>query len=368
MAKGKGRGMARNQTPTGLSENRNQMLMRQPVMTAQQEPDPSSLQELPATFQALSDYFGRFREVNPFRLRQETFLRIEKITHRPLFSYVTKTSNLPGGAPAYIDNSDLTGFGDLVWSVNSDQADVFLVSNGGSAEAAERIVRLLRERFKSLRFIIPANAYSAATLMCFAGDEIVMDSVATLGPIDPQINGIPARAILRAFESVEARLKEQGPEALTAYMPLLAKYDLHLLEICKSADALSKELAANWLSVYMLHCEKGQSPAADIVAHFSDYDLHKSHARSIDRASARTLGLRIVNLEEIDGLGPLVRSLYNQYELWFDKTSFYKMFENAYGIHWGRQVQSVTLQIPQGVVPNTPIPAPQPGPPHSSDK
>lgn len=124
---------------------------------------------------------------------------------------MTKTRHVAAGVPAYIDDSDLTGFSDLIHSIAGDALDVFIVSNGGSAEAAERIVRLLRGRFKSIRFLVPSNAYSAATLICFSGDEVVMGAVGTLGPIDPQINGVPARAILRAFENLEARLKTEGP-------------------------------------------------------------------------------------------------------------------------------------------------------------
>jgi len=326
--------------------------------------DPSKLDQVPVTYQALMDYFAKLGEASPFALRKETFLRIERLTGRSLICYVTKTHNLPQGIPAYIDDNDLTGFGDLTQSVQGEAVDIFIVSNGGSVEATERIVRLLRERFKTVRFIVPANAYSAATLISFSGDELAMDLLATFGPIDPQINGVPARAILRAFETIEERLKKEGPRALTAYMPLISKYDLHILEICKSAQELSKELARNWLSTYMLKCSEDDPRVTEIVDFFSNYDIHKSHGRSIDRRKARELGLKVIYVEEIEGLADLVRSLYNQYELWFDKTSFYKMFENAWGINWGRQVQAVTLQLP--VSPGVPQPAPQPGPPERS--
>jgi len=197
--------------------------------------DPAKLSKIPSTYQAITDYFAKFGQVNPFLLRNETFKRIENATGRPLICYVTKTHHVAAGVPAYIDDSDLTGFGDLIALVAGDALDVFIVSNGGSAEASERIVRLLRGRFTSIRFLVPSNAYSAATLICFSGDEIVMGSRGTLGPIDPQINGVPARAILRAFENLEGRLKVEGPRALTAYMPLISKYDLHMLEICTKA-------------------------------------------------------------------------------------------------------------------------------------
>lgn len=331
----------------------------------QVNPDPALLPELPITYQALNDYVERASSVNPFALRRETFLRIERITKTPLICYVAKTQNLAQGTPAHIEDSDLTGFDDLVQSTEGDAVDIFLVSNGGSAETTERIVKLLRAQYSHIRFILPANAYSAATLMCLAGDEIIMDASATLGPIDPQINGIPTRAILRAFEQIKEKLKIEGPGALTAYMPLLSKYDLHIFEMCKSAEELSTELATNWVSTYMLKCEPEDPRVVRIVKFLADYDLHKSHARSIDRVTASKLELEIINIESIDGLGDLVRSLRNQYAFWFDRTPFFKMFENARGINWGRQAQQVIMQLPPGVGP-IPQAAPQPGPPKRS--
>lgn len=240
---------------------------------------------------------------------------------------------------------------------------MFIVSNGGSAEASERIVRLLRSRFKSVRFLVASNAYSAATLMCFSADEVVMTPLGTLGPIDPQINGVPARAILRAFENLEARLKTEGPRALTAYMPLISKYDLHILEICKSTQELSEELARTWLSTYMMKCEPTAEPVTKIINFFKSYDVHKSHGRSIDRDRAREQGVeKIVNAENTHGLAPLLQSLLNQYDLWFDKTPFFKMYEGSRGIGWGRQQQTFTMHLPVQIpqIPTAPQPPGQP--------
>jgi hypothetical protein len=318
-------------------------------------------------FQEISDHFQSVGDVPAFALRHETFTRIERVTGRPLICYVAKTHQVGRGIPAYIDNSDLTGFADLVHSIPGVAVDVFLVSNGGAAEATERIVRLLRGRFEAVRFIVPANAFSAATLLCFSGDEIAMGAQGTLGPIDPQIDGTPARAVTRAFESVQERLKQEGPQALTAYLPLLQKYSLHILEICKSAQELSEELAADWLSTYMLKCDRDDPRVHSIVEYFASYDLHKSHGRSIDRHKARALGLQAVDLESIDGLADLVRSLYNQYEFFFQRADFFKLYENAHGIHWGHRAPKVGLQLPV-VTPinDLPLPPPQPGPPDST--
>lgn len=146
------------------------------------------------------------------------------------------------GTPVQIDDSDLTGFDDLVYTTPGDNVDVFLISNGGSAEATERIVKLLRERYKRIRFILPANAYSAATLMCLAGNEIVMDGAATLGPIDPQYRGIPARAILRAFEEVKDQLKREGPAALTATCPYCQSTNCTSLKSARAPKSFRENL------------------------------------------------------------------------------------------------------------------------------
>lgn len=288
-------------------------------------------------------------EISPYPLRKETLLRIERITGRPVICYVTKTNNLPQdvAVATYIEDGDLSAFSDLVHSTPQKDVDVLLVSNGGLAETAERIVRLLRGSFETVRFIVPANAYSAATLMCFAGDEIIIDLGGTLGPIDPQYGGIPARTILRSFEKIEERLQTEGPRALAAYMPLIEKYDLHLLEMCRSAEELSKELARDFLSNHMFKGDEKADQIAGIVKFFSDYDLHKSHARGVGRDETRERGLKVTNAEDIEGLSDLIRSVYNQYEFLFDRSIIYKIFENATDFSWAKQDPSVNKNLPQ---------------------
>ena len=186
--------------------------------------------------------------------------------------------------------------------------------------------------------------------MCFSGSGILMLPEGTLGPIDPQLNGIPARAILRSFETLEERLAKEGAKALTAYVPLLQKYDLHLLEQCRSAQQLSEELARTWLSEYSMS-DSDDSKIESVVEYFGNWDLHKSHGRSIDATACKKIGVPAMILK--GEIGHLVRSLLHQYALFFDKSSFYKVFENSADIGWGRQqVQQVVnfpIQSPEGL-------------------
>ena len=314
--------------------------------------DVKALEKIPSTYQGITYFFTRYQTVQPFVLRQKTFAMIEAITNRPLICYVARTNNLVPGIPVSIDDSDITGFKDMVNPISEKVVDIFLVSNGGSAEATERIVALLRSRFEHIRFIVPANAFSAATLMTFAGDEIVMDDMSTLGPIDPQIGGIPARAILKAFEEIEEKIKKDGIQALAPYGPLIQKYDLHLIQICRVAELLSRELAEKWLSQFMFRGWEGEAKdkgdhVSKITDFFSDYDYHKSHSRGINRTVAKEKGFNIIFVETMDpDLQGLYMSLYNQYQFLFDKSGCFKQFENNRGINWGRQASVTPIQVP----------------------
>ena len=87
---------------------------------------------------------------------------------------------------------------------------LFLYTRGGSTLGAWSIVQLLRQFCDVLDVVVPAKAHSAGTLMCLGADSIMMTKQATLGPIDPSVNGplnppIPgAPPQVRAPVSVEA--------------------------------------------------------------------------------------------------------------------------------------------------------------------
>jgi hypothetical protein len=321
-------------------------------------------EKIPVTYQEISNVLTAQGRGNPFFLRLQTISAIENITKTQLICYVSRTSNVPRGTPVSIDEEDIIGFSDLIAKNPEENVDVFLISNGGSPEAAERIIKLLRNKYKKIRFLIAGNAYSAATMMCFAADEIIMHRQGTLGPIDPQIGGIPAHAILESFEAVQKRLKDEGPASLTAYMPLIAKYDLHLLNLCQKAQQLSIELATQYLRQYM---KKNEETIKVITDFFMNHETHKSHGRSIDRESAKEKGLNITFSEAVhkkedktEKFDELLLSLFNQYQFFFSISPFYKLYENSKGINWGRSIQAQQIQIPIPI-PNTPqFPIPKP--------
>jgi len=308
----------------------------------------------PITNQEILDYFNNNPTLTHTGLRIKTIIEIEKTTGIPLICYTSKTSNIQQGMRPSIEDDDIDGFSDLIHKIDGENIDVFIISNGGYPNSAERIINLLRNKYKKIRFIVTGNAYSAATIMCFAADEIIMHRQGTLGPIDPQINGIPAYDILKGFEKLQEKIKNEGINLLPLYLPLLENYDLTLFEICRKAQELSEELAKQYLRVYMFKDLKNKAIKDEkikrIVDYFMDHEQHKLHGRSIERKMAKLKELNIKDSESIkndngnsestnESLDNLILSLHNQYRALFTNSSCYKIFENSKGISLARIFQ-----------------------------
>jgi ClpP class serine protease len=88
--------------------------------------------------------------------------------------------------------------------------DLILHTPGGLVLAAEQIAKALVERKAPVTVFVPHYAMSGGTLIALAADKIVMDPNAVLGPVDPQIGGMPAASILKAVASKPvARVSDQ---------------------------------------------------------------------------------------------------------------------------------------------------------------
>ncbi len=288
-------------------------------------------------------------DINPLEIRKACYRDIEKYRGRPLLVYATKfLGQVPPGIPNFIDVEDVDGFTDMVNSVEKDaeEIDVLIHSPGGRPDATERIVLILRGRFKKVNFLIPHSAYSAATMLALSGNSIILHPSAILGPIDPQINGVPARSIKRGFEKVKEKISKDGPESLPAYIPLIEKYSIELLELCEDSEKLSKELVSDWLKEFMFGNERGKSKQIeDAVDYFSDYDKHLLHSRPLSLKKLQGFKLNIELADET--LQGLLWEAYILLNGFFNVTPFVKLFETTNGVSWGKQVQQILLNNPQ---------------------
>lgn len=289
------------------------------------------------------------KEFNPGELRISCYKDIEKHRGRPLFVYATKfLGQLPQGIPNFIDVEDVDGFTDMINSIakNIKEVDVLIHSPGWRPDATERIVLILRNRFEKINFLIPHSAYSAATMLALSGNSIILHPSATLWPIDPQINGIPARSIKRGFEKIKEKITKDWPESLPAYIPLIEKYTIELLELCEDSEKLSKKLVSDWLKEYMFENKKWISPKIKkVVTYFSDYDKHLLHSRPLCLKKIKKFGLNIEMADET--LQELLWEAHILLNGFFNLSNFVKLFETTNGISRGKQFQQVMINQPQ---------------------
>lgn len=295
-------------------------------------------------------------------LRISLIKEIEEITKRKLIVYAADFNKSHPAVPNSINQTDLTCFSDLIEKIDCDSIDILIHSPGGSAEATEQIVSMLRENYKDIRFIIPRMAKSAATMFALSGNKILMDDRSELGPTDPQVmipvpGGImfvPAKSILNGFNKAKSIIESEGTDSLPAYLPMLNKYDLHLLEICETSLKLAEELVREWLKKYMFEGKKEKEELAkEISGHFLEHDDHKSHARPITISKAKEWKLDVEDMRENKDLRDKVWKLYCAIELFFDRSAAVKLYENAYGTSLMKNFPQPQV-IMQGPPPNMP--------------
>jgi len=83
--------------------------------------------------------------------------------------------------------------------------DLILHTPGGLVLAAGQIAHALRYHKGRVTVFVPHYAMSGGTLIAMAADEIVMDTNAVLGPIDPQLGNSPAASIIKVLEQKEPK-------------------------------------------------------------------------------------------------------------------------------------------------------------------
>lgn len=78
--------------------------------------------------------------------------------------------------------------------------DIVLHTPGGLVLAATQIARAIQGHKGKVTVFVPHYAMSGGTLIALAADQIVMCRHSVLGPIDPQLNGMPAASIIKVAE------------------------------------------------------------------------------------------------------------------------------------------------------------------------
>lgn len=267
-----------------------------------------------------------------YSFRQVLIKEIQKITGRKLIIYLSN----PTHPFAMLTKEDIPLFEELVRTVSNDEGvDLLINSPGGDPNTAEKILMMLRHRFKSLHVIVVNYAKSAATMIALGSDKILMGYLAELGPIDPQIpifrpdgkiETIPAIAFIEGLKDIRKRIVEdRDPPEM--YMPMIAQIRPEILEICHNAIEDAKTFANKWLTAYMLKDDPEQAKkVAEMLTTGKEY---KSHGKVINYKEAKEkLRLNVELIDENSELWDKLWELYIRGEQFLRITNQAKLFEN----------------------------------------
>lgn len=98
-----------------------------------------------------------------------------------------------------------------------------------------------------VRAIVPQIAMSAGTMIALSCKEILMGKHSNLGPIDPQLRGVPCQSVLEEFRLAKEEVKA-NPVIAPLWQTIIGKYHPTFLIECKHANDWSEQLAEEWLT------------------------------------------------------------------------------------------------------------------------
>lgn len=286
-------------------------------------------------------------------VRRERLARLHTVTGRNVILYYSGWLQKPKLPGTQVSDADKNGFMTVIHGLDRSKGlDLILHTPGGETAATESLVEYLRAMFgEDIRAIVPELAMSAGTMIACACKEILMGKHSSLGPVDPQLGGLPAHGVVEEFNRAHAEIKKDQSRAFV-WQPIIAKYSPALIGECEKAIEWSNEMVKEWLVTGMLKSDADAAAKAEtIVKELGDHALTKSHARHLSAARCHQIGITVKMLEADQALQDAVLSVHHASILTLAGTAAFKLIENHEGVASVSVAQQVIVQGPaQGLL------------------
>lgn len=275
-------------------------------------------------------------------IRRKYIKQLATYTKRNVIVYYSGWLSKPGIPGVDINDLDMAGFMENVKDIDCSKGlDLILHTPGGNPTAAESIVKYLRIKFNNdIRVIVPHLAMSAGTMIACSGKEIIMGKHSSLGPVDPQLNGLPAYSVKKEFEEAKNDLLK-NPNNVPYWSLQLQKYPPGFLNVAIDSINLSSELVKEWLGTCMFDKDTDKEKIINIVNGLNEHDNSKTHGRHFDVQFCKKLGLKITLLEDDPKLQDKVLSIHHSMMLTFNSSNAVKIIENN---EKGTMIQQAIIQ------------------------
>jgi ClpP class serine protease len=143
------------------------------------------------------------KESGADKVRQKYLMELHRHTGRNIICYYSGFLSKPRIEGIELNDDDKNGFMLCVHKLERTKGlDLFIHTPGGSGAATASLIDYLKRMFgNDIRAFVPQIAMSAGTILACACREIVMGKHSNLGPVDPQINGFPAHAVIEEIKT-----------------------------------------------------------------------------------------------------------------------------------------------------------------------
>jgi ATP-dependent protease ClpP protease subunit len=302
------------------------------------------------------------------KVRKKYLMQLHRHVDRNIICYysgfLSKPSTLQG---MEINDEDKNGFMLCVHGLDRSKGlDLFLHTPGGNGAATESLVDYLKQLFgNDIRAFVPQIAMSAGTILASACKEIFMGKHSNLGPIDPQINGLPAAAVIAEIKTAYDEITKDNQRA-RVWNPILSRYTPGFVQQCHWAMQAAQTMVTPYLKDNMFAGRADAQQLADkIVARLTDLSTNKGHDKHIHAKECHDLGLEIRFLEDPNNklLQDLVLTVHHCYMFALSNTGAFKFIENHTGRRW------IKAQVQQQFIVQQPVPMmvpPAGGPPKTN--
>lgn len=256
-------------------------------------------------------------------------------TERNVVAYYSGflTPGRPDGLPVSIDDSDMSGFMSVFQGLNRDMGlDLLLHTPGGDVAATEALIKYIRSMFSDVRVIVPQLAMSGGTMIALSANSVIMGRHSSLGPIDPQVGGVPAGAIVEEFRDAVDAVKKD-PSTAPIYQQMVSRYPAAFVGQCEKAVQWARKIATDSLTqrMFAAAADPGKSAKA-VVDELGSHSASLNHSRHYSFDQVKALGVTVEALESNQSLQDAVLSYHHAAMITFNSSGAFKIFENHKGV------------------------------------
>lgn len=282
-------------------------------------------------------------------VRHKYLALLHEKTGRNVIAYYSGFLSKPGIAQQDINDEDKNGFMMAVHKLDRKKGlDLILHTPGGHIAATESIVNYLHKMFKKdIRAIVPQIAMSAGTMMACSCKKILMSEHSNLGPIDPHLNGIPAKGVIEEFKRAFSEIKKDATKA-RIWEPILRQYRPTFLGQCQHAIKWSEQFVQDHLATIMFAKDpNAEQKAKSTTRALLDYRRNRTHARHFHLQECRGMGLKVDRIEDDSDLQDLVLTVHHCYMHALMNGPSIKIIENHLGTAFVKQIVQIAVPVQQ---------------------